>query len=189
MAKSNYKHKNSKENKIELFDDYGICYMLHDQLFYFDIDDFQLVKNHYWSMTATGYAASYYFTRDDNNKRKHHIMLFHRQVMNAPSNMDVDHINRDKLDNRKHNLRVCQSIQNDYNKSISKRNKSGVIGVSYNNQNNTWRAYITYKGEWINLGSYSDKTDAIVARLQAERDYFCEFAPQQDLFDLYNIEH
>lgn len=188
MAKSKSKHKNHKENKIELFDDYGICYMLHDQQFYFDLADLQLVKNYYWSITTTGYAASYYFTRDDNNRRKHHMRLFHRLIMDAPADMDVDHINRNKLDNRKDNLRVCCSHQNDYNNSLSKRNSSGVTGVSYNKQNNTWRAYINYNGKQINLGSHDTKEDAIIARLRAELEYFQEFAPQQHLFDLYNIQ-
>lgn len=179
--------KNSKVNKIELFDDYGVCHMLHNQRFYFDIEDLHFVKKHYWLTTTTGYAASYYFTRDENNKRTHHMILFHRMIMDAPRGVDVDHINRNKLDNRKINLRLCCSQQNDYNNSLSKRNTSGVIGVSYNKQNDTWRAYITFNGKWINLGSYYNKTEAIVARLRAESEYFRDFAPQQHLFKQYDI--
>ena len=184
--KENKKH--SKCNTYLLCDDYGICFMNDNNEFYFDLDDYELVKQYYWSVNSNGYASSFYFTKDESGKRVHHVRLFHRMIMDAPSNIDVDHINRNRLDNRKSNLRLCSSQQNDYNNSVSKRNTSGVIGVSYDKRIQKWRSYITFEGEWINLGAYFNKEDAIIARLTAELKYFKEFAPQQHLFNTYNIE-
>lgn len=186
MKRENKEH--SKYNTYLLYDDYGVCSMNGNNEFYFDLDDYDLVRQYYWSVNSSGYASSYYFTRDNNGKRIHHTKLLHRIIMNAPNNMDVDHINHNKLDNRKNNLRLCSSQQNDYNNSLSKRNTSGVIGVSYDKRLEKWRSYITFEGEWINLGIYFNKEDAIIARLTAELKYFKEFAPQQHLFNVYNIE-
>ena len=55
--------------------------------------------------------------------------FIHRVVMNAPSGMDVDHINGDRLDNRKQNLRVCTRAQNSSNKKLRRDSKSGFKGV------------------------------------------------------------
>lgn len=181
--------KNNKRNTYQLFDKYGICYMSNNQQFYFDIEDLPLIQNYYWSISTTGYAVSYYFTRDEDNKRIHHMRLFHRMIMNALDGMDVDHINRNRLDNRKMNLRLCLSQQNDYNNSLSKSNTSGVTGVSYNKQRKLWRAYISYQGKRIELGWYSNKLDAVLARLKAEKEYYKEFAPQKHLYKEYSVDN
>lgn len=71
-----------------------------------------------------------------------------------------------------------------------KRSLSGIIGVTPVKDSNPqkWKAYITVNKKNINLGSYFDKNDAIIARLNAEREYWGEFAPQRHLFEEYGIE-
>ena len=56
-------------------------------------------------------------------------MAVHRVIMNAPKGMDVDHINGDRLDNRKENLRICTRSQNSQNKKSRRDSKSGYKGV------------------------------------------------------------
>ena len=85
--------------------------------------------------------------------------------------MVVDHINHNKLDNRKENLRICEHQENTYNKGLCSTNTSGVTGVTWDKLRNKWIAHI--KGK--NLGRFNTKEEAIKVRKQAEIEYFGEF--------------
>lgn len=71
---------------------------------------------------------------------------------------------------------------------IPKRNVSGVIGVYYVSKSNKWHASICINKIAYNLGDFDNKQDAIVARLQAEFEYYGKFAKQQHLFEKYGID-
>lgn len=94
------------------------------------------------------------------------------------SDEQVDHINRDRLDNRKSNLRICTPQQNSMNKSKRSDNVSGIIGVTQHREGGAWKVYINISKKQIWGGSFLNKTDAIAARLKLEEKYFGEFAPQ-----------
>lgn len=94
------------------------------------------------------------------------------------SDDQVDHINKDRLDNRKSNLRACTPQQNRMNMSIRIDNASGVSGVSWCKELKKWRAYLSIKGRQIHCGLFVNKSDAIESRLNAEIKYYGEFAPQ-----------
>lgn len=100
---------------------------------YIDEEDFKKVSGFIWYINNVGYAAN------DSKPRK----LLHRIIMDNPKGMSVDHINGDKLDNRKSNLRVCIHKQNLCNQKLSIKSKSGYKGVSWNKSRNKWEAYIT----------------------------------------------
>ena len=89
----------------------------------------------------------------------------------------VDHINRNKKDNRKLNLRIVSAQQNSMNKSIQKNNKSGISGVYYCIERKKWVAHITYKGKKI-MKRVNTKEEAIQLRKRYEEKYFKEYAPQ-----------
>lgn len=109
-------------------------------------------------------------------------------IMEKRDGYVIDHINRDKLDNRLSNLRYATTKENGYNCPLSRNNTSNVIGVSRRKDKNKWRAYITPDSKQISLGHFSNKDDAIKARLLAEKEIFGEFAPQRHLFGVYGIE-
>jgi hypothetical protein len=96
-------------------------------------------------------------------------------------------MNHNKLDNRKNNLRIVNYSENNYNTKKSKSNTSGIIGVYYEKASKKWKAFISKDHVLYLLGKYEDKTDAIVARLKAEKLYYENFSPQKNLFELYNI--
>jgi hypothetical protein len=84
-----------------------------------------------------------------------------------PGDYEIDHIDRNKSNNRIDNLRLVDRSQNCFNCDRTNKNKSGHIGVSYNKRDKLWCAKIGKKG----LGYYKTKEDAITARLNAEREH------------------
>ena len=83
----------------------------------------------------------------------------------------VDHINGVRVDNSWANLRGATDLTNQKNTSISKNNKSGVVGVSWSKTNNKWRAIIWDNKKKIHLGYFKDIADAALERLEAENEY------------------
>jgi hypothetical protein len=85
-------------------------------------------------------------------------------------NGDVDHINGDRQDNRICNLRNVTRSENCMNSSISKRNKSGVLGVCWTSRERKWLAQIQHNGKNIHIGSFDVLEDAKAARLNKEKE-------------------
>ena len=79
--------------------------------------------------------------------------------MNAKPKQFVDHINRNRADNRKQNLRVC-----DYNENVP--------GVYFDKERMKWVATITHNRQRIYIGRYKKKQEAIAARRQKELDLY-----------------
>lgn len=97
----------------------------------------------------------------------------------------VDHIDRNTLNNLDNNFRMATKQENAWNSNISKNNTSGIIGVCF--YRNYWFAELKC-GEKKYRGCYKNKNDAIVARLNLEKKFLGEYAPQKHLFEKYNIE-
>lgn len=160
-------------NKYDLSGEYGIGYTLKDEEFYFDLDDYDLIKDHCWHITKRGYVA----TRDE-NKNGGRISL-HRLVMGFPDKcFDIDHIHgkQSRNDNRRSNLRIVTRSQNNMNSALSKNNTSGVTGVIFNKNTGKWSASIMINYNSIYLESFDSFENAVNARMQAEEKYYGEFA-------------
>lgn len=158
---------NEKKNKYELTGEYGICYDEQKNYCYFDLEDYDKIKNVYWHIHK-GYAQGY-----DKETRK--CIFLHNIVMNYIPNGThvIDHKNNIPYDNRKENLRLVTIQQNTYNHTLSKNNTSGFTGVY--KKGKKWQSKITYNKKVIHLGTYEKKEDAINARKQAEIKYFGEY--------------
>ena len=121
-----------------------------------DDEDYNLVKDVKW-FPSDGYAY-----RSKSIKYPHGIMM-HRLIMNVTnSKLDVDHINGNRLDNRKKNLRVCSRAENLHNSKKHKDNKSGYKGV-YKHTQGKWCALIMSEGKRHYLGVFVDKEEAAKA--------------------------
>lgn len=170
VCREKAKETHKKYNKYDLTGDYGIGYTSKGREFYFDKDDFDLIKDYCWCI---GSKDGYVIARGLNTKK---TILMHRLVTNCPKDKVVDHINHDTTNNRKSNLRICSHSENGKNRSVSKNNKIGVTGVSWEKARNKWRATIKINGKRIHLGLFENLEEAIKARLEAEKKYFGEFS-------------
>jgi len=99
----------------------------------------------------------------------------YKWLMNPPNGMQVDHINRNPLDNRRSNLRICTPAENYRNRSTNSNNTSGTTGVTMNQ--GKWVAVIGVGGKNKYLGTFKNIKDAIAVRKEAEFKYFGEFRP------------
>jgi len=101
--------------------------------------------------------------------RAHRIIWEHCNER-IPCGLEIDHRNRNRADNRIHNLRLVDSHGNNLNLS-PRANNSGVTGVVFSKKDRRWKAQIGFKGKQIYLGQFTDKSTAIAARKQAEQEY------------------
>lgn len=90
---------------------------------------------------------------------------------NNNSNVVIDHINRDKHNNCKSNLRICSFSENTLNSKIRVDNTSGYKGVSFNKRYNKWESYITINYKRIHLGKFDTIEEAIQARKNYEIEH------------------
>lgn len=158
-------------NRYDLSGDYGIGYTSDNQLFKFDLEDYDKIKNYTWFISSNGYVLS---NQEFNGKQKR--IRLHRLVMGINDNsIIVDHIYHDKSDNRKSQLRLVNKEQNSYNHLVSANNTSGETGVYWHKKYNKWQSLIGFNDKIIYLGMFNNKEDAIKARKEAEIKYFGEY--------------
>ena len=98
-------------------------------------------------------------------------MKMHRLITGAESGMEVDHINGNRLDNRRCNLRVCTHAQNMMN---HRKSPDGIRGTR--KMKNRWHARIHFQGREIHLGAFGTREEAWRARKAAEESFRGEFA-------------
>ncbi|THE13085.1 hypothetical protein E1I69_09450 [Bacillus timonensis] len=151
--------------KIFVKDSNGIT---HEALI--DTEDLELVKwiGGNWRVQKNA-AGSFYVT---GNLYDRNIFL-HRLVTNSLNvfNKEVVHINHNTLDNRKSELRLVTKEENQQNRRIGTNNKSGVLGVHYENKSKMWIAKIGVNRKKKYLGKFVKREDAVRARKEAEEKY------------------
>lgn len=174
LQKQKVSEVSSKTNEYDLSGECGIGYICNGDTFYFDLEDYDLIKDYCWCISK-GYVIS-------RGKSTSKTIRLHRLVMKASEDDDIDHINRNKLDNRKTNLRVCSHGDNSKNRGARKNNISGFTGVHWNKKSSKWQAYIRVNGKQIHLGYFTDINDAIRTRVKAELELFGEFSANYNYF-------
>ncbi len=165
-----------KYNKYNLSNDYGIGYDCNNKEFYFDLEDYDLIKNYSWFVKANGYVTS----RIRYNKKQREIKI-HRFIMNCNfgDKKIIDHKNGMKNDNRKCNLRFANKYSNRQNVIHRPNSTSGITGITFDKEKQKWRSRITVKRNVIHLGYFEDLKDAKMVRLDAQEKYFKDFNPEK----------
>ena len=160
-------------NKYDLTGEYGIGWTNKGEEFWFDLEDYDKIKDYCWHFNPNGHLLT---TERGGTKR----ILFHRLIMEPiPDRMIVDHLihppgNANKIDNRKQNLTIKTIQQNAMNQHKHKNNTSGVPGVTY--CAGKWKARIGYKNRRYYLGEFDNFTDAVIARKAAEEKYWGSYS-------------
>lgn len=159
--------KLKRYNSYDLSGSCGVGYCKDGTSFYFDKEDYELIKDYCWCDNGKGYLVA----GGIGNGKK--LVLMHQLVTGKKYQ---DHKNANKRDNRKENLRDATHSQNNMNRGVQSNNTSGITGVRWDKRQQKWTAKIKINRMVISLGSYLSKEDAIKARKEAEEKYFGEFA-------------
>lgn len=170
---------NSRQTAFRISGDIAIGTDFRGKKFIIDASDLGLVSNITWHVNTLGYVQGSIYAESQN-------LLLHRFILgDVAIGLAVDHINRNKLDNRRANLRVCQNKDNIKNMWKRKDNTSGWTGVYHDKRYGNWWSEIMVNGEKHYLGGYKKFDDAVIERYNAEQKYFGEFAPHtwQDVED------
>lgn len=159
--------------------DYYTGTVFSGEQFKIDKDDYELCKNYRWYIDGNGYILGYPIGATKKQAIKQHRLVM--GVANSDSNIEVDHIYHDQLDNRKSQLRLVTRCQNTYNTRLKSDNTSGYKGVYKSNYKDKtyWHAQINYNGKRIHLGSFPDFESAVKARKEAEQKYHGEYVCQK----------
>jgi len=136
-----------------------------------DNKDFKYLNQWKWSFDGLYAIRGHYLGKID-GKNKYKKIYMHREINQTPIGAETDHINKNKLDNRRSNLRTVTKSQNNRNRNAYKCNKTGISGVHWYNNLGKYRSSIVINGQRISLGYFLNINDAIVTRRKAEQDYY-----------------
>jgi hypothetical protein len=141
-----------------------------------DDDDYKKFAIYRWYADASRLSEIRAVRSVNMGGKKIKRIILSREIMNAPKELKVDHINHNTLDNRKCNLRVCTQEENCRNRTKMTNSKSKYKGVGWNTEMNKWIAKIVSKGNRIHLGVFADEWEAALAYNEAAKKYYGEFA-------------
>lgn len=165
--------RNKKDTKFDLSGQFGIGYATNTgKKFIFDKDDFDLLKGHAWFENDQGYIMTSLGKRS---------MRMHRMLVNCKDGDIIDHRNRNRVDNRRCNLRVATRQLNGMNRGANKNSRTGVKGVGFDTRSKRYIARMVVDGMSIHLGTFRTQEEAQKARQTAEERCFGEFAYREEV--------
>ena len=135
-----------------------------------DDEDYLTISRYKWCFGNNGYAIRSSYKTNSNHS------LMHRMIIDTPKGMLTDHINGDKLDNRRSNLRIATKSENMMNAGMRTNNKSGFKGVTWSKNAKKWASQIMINGRHIHFGYFDDPKDAALAHDNGARKYHLDFA-------------
>ena len=127
-----------------------------------DDEDFESLNAFKW-YAQKDHNTFYAIRASPRKNGKYHHIYMHREVMNIPDEMQIDHIDRNGLNNQKSNLRIVTHQQNAFN-----RNAKGYI---FRKDRQKFQAQIRLNGKLIYLGDFETELGAHAAYLEAKKIY------------------
>ena len=146
-----------------------------------DDDDYERVSKFKWhvSREIAGWPKYAKVSRGRVIGDTTKVLYLHRFILEAPDNMQVDHIDGDGLNCQRSNLRLATNSQNCCNRRLPSNNTTGHKGVTKRKRDGIYEAYIKTGGQLIYLGSFKDFSKAVEVRQAAEKQYHGEFSRRQ----------
>jgi hypothetical protein len=158
-------------NPIEIDEHtYGIP-LTQNQMALIDKEDLDKVKSISWRAQFHKKRGVFYAVGSHG--------LMHRFLINPPKGMDTDHKDRNTLNNRKSNLRICTRTQNNMNRPMQKNNGTGYKGIAKNQCGNFFaRIVVNKKAKY--LGTYKAPEKASQAYIDAAKELQGDFFPASE---------
>jgi hypothetical protein len=168
---------NSKVNSIEDCGEYIKIFFFNREhgCTLVDKEDYIKVKDYCWCRTV-GIGGVFYSIANAKGKHYSSSVYMHSIILPTKEGIIPEHKDGDGLNNRKLNMRTASSSQNSMNTKVSKRNTSGVKGISWNIKQNKWESCLSVGGKRVLRKLFKNKSDAIKARKDAEQRYQKDFS-------------
>lgn len=141
-----------------------------------DDEDYEFLNQWKWHTSYYGYANRRRHIKSTRKNQKFEMIKMHRLITECPDGMYVDHINGDRLDNRKSNLRVCTNAQNSANQRLRASNTSGYKGVVLDKRRNRWVAQIKVNYKTRRYGSFATPLEAAKVYNEKAKEAWGEYA-------------
>ena len=153
------------KNRYSIDGDIVTAYTTKDEKFFMSKKDLVYLSMFTWSINKRGYLNA----RIDGKLR-----LLHRVVMQSPSHLLIDHIDGDKMNNQRSNLRKATYAENMANLGVRKDSVTQIKGVT--KKGDKWRARIQHQGKQYDLGTYDSVKEASKAYKEKAIELFGDFA-------------
>lgn len=137
-----------------------------------DDEDYAWLSQRKWQYRQNGRKDTGYAGRIEHGK----VVWMHRLILNASEKVLTDHIDRNKLNNQRYNLRSCTNTENQHNGKVPKHNTSGFKGVGYKASAHKYRARARLDKKDIHLGYFDNPMDAALAYDKFAKENYGEFA-------------
>lgn len=159
------------KGKVTEFDVYNQRCDVVDH-FIIDTADLEKVKYHKWRRDTNNHIITGNSTNKTPRRELSHII-----VGVVPDDKVVDHINHDPRDNRKSNLRICSQADNICNRGYMSNSSSGWQGIHWEKSRGKWSVEIEKDDIRYRLGRFSELSEAVFVRTEAEKILFREYRP------------
>lgn len=148
--------------------------LTHGKVAIVDASDYEWLSQWNWYTRLNGHK--FYAERMVGGRKNQRQIYMHRLILNAPSGVQVDHIDGDGLNNTRANLRFATAQQNGWNRPAPRTNTSGYKGVHWVKKDKKWTATIRINGKTYGLGYHDSPEEAAHAYDRAARELHGEFA-------------
>lgn len=142
-------------------------YVSNGKSFLIDSNQVEKVMQYSWHFTTKGYVRT--------SSRKLKRISLHKYLLNTDK--QIDHINRDKTDNRISNLRICTTQENNFNRMGWTYSKSGLKGVTYDKRKNKFKARIGFNNKRLHLGYFDTAEEASRVYNQKAKELYKDYSP------------
>ncbi len=143
-----------------------------------DPEDFVIYSKYKW------YSSHGYAKRSETVDGQEQSIFLHREIMGNPEGKVIDHINGDRADNRRENLRICTHEENFLNSRPNRGKRSSKYkGVSWHKRSGKWHARTSMNRRRIHIGTFDCEKDAARAYNEKVEELFGEYAYQNFIED------